>query len=35
MFVLLFIGFAIKVPVVPVPHLAARRPRRGPDADLA
>ena len=32
-FVLLFIGFAIKVPSIPVPHVAARRARRGADAD--
>jgi NADH-quinone oxidoreductase subunit M len=25
-----FIGFAIKVPMFPFPHLAARRARRGP-----
>ncbi len=32
-FILLFIGFAIKVPTVPVPHVVARCARRGPDAD--
>ena len=33
-FLLLFIGFAIKVPAVPRAHLVARCPRRSTDADL-
>ena len=34
LWIALFIGFAIKIPAVPVPHLAARRARRGADGDL-
>ena len=33
-FLLLFIGFVIKVPIGAAAHLVARRPRRGPHADL-
>ena len=29
----LFVGFAIKIPMFPLPHLAARRARRGADGD--
>ena len=33
-FLAFFLAFAIKVPMVPVPHLAARRPRGGPHRRL-
>ena len=33
-FALLFVGFAVKVPIVPLALLAAGRPRRGADAGV-